>query len=182
MSSRDRARARRGSVPGRAPIEKGRRDGSGPWQATVPFGPAGRLLASTLCVLVCLPGPVLLFFAATVGEITAGERWGLAAGGVFTTLVGVFWAVVIGRWERSARRDAERLNEVGVTAVAEIVAIAPAIVGDDNGIALSLRISGPGVEPFDAVSECMADPSLVVGARLAAVVDPADNLFAIVPG
>lgn len=56
-------------------------------------------------------------------------------------------------------------------------------MGDnDSGVALSLRISGPGLEPFAAVSECREDPSLVVGARLAAVVDPADNLFAIVHG
>jgi hypothetical protein len=182
MSSSDRARVRRGYVPGRAEIDKGRRDESGAWQVSVPFGPVGRWMAYVLGAVICVPGPALLFFAVTVGGLATGERWGLMAGGVFITLVGLFWAVFIWRWERGARLDAERLNDVGVAAVAEIVAISPAIVGDHDGVALRLRISGPGVETFTTVSECREDPSLVVGARLAVVVDPADNLFAIVHG
>ncbi|MCG5466302.1 hypothetical protein AB0K35_14225 [Micromonospora sp. NPDC053740] len=79
-----------------------------------------------------------------------------------------------------SRRDASRLAAAGVAATAEIVAVANHLGGENPELELHLRISGPGFATFEADTIRATDPALVPGAVLAAVVDPADRLFAII--
>ncbi|WP_328374954.1 hypothetical protein [Micromonospora zamorensis] len=52
--------------------------------------------------------------------------------------------------------------------------------GEDPGLELHVRISGPGFATFEADTIRADDPALVPGTVLAVVVDPVDRLFAIV--
>jgi hypothetical protein len=182
MPAHVRPVVRRGSVPGRGVITLVGGGGQRrPRHATLPPGPAGQLLTYASELAMCLIGPFMLVAALFIADdLGAGERWGLAAGGVLGTGIGVASAVSVRRANSRSRRDTDRLNAIGVAATAEITAIAPATLGREPGVALTLRISGPGFEPFEVTSECRNHSSLRVGAQLAAVVDPADRLFAII--
>ncbi|MET8123325.1 hypothetical protein [Micromonospora sp. NPDC005189] len=129
---------------------------------------------------ICLPGPVLLVAAVTLDPPRPpADFWGLLAGGVLATFVGVGFGVFGWRVVNRSRRDARRLSAAGVAATAEILAVANHLGGEDPGLELHLRISGPGFATFEADTVRADDPTLVPGALLAAVVEPADRLFSI---
>lgn len=141
----------------------------------------GALLSRLLFLAICLPGPVLLAAAATLDPPrSSADFWGLLAGGVLSTVVGVGFGVFGWRLVGRSRRDARRLSAAGVAATAEILAMANYLGGEDPGLSLHLRVSGPGFATFEADTIRAVDPALVPGAVLAAVVDPADHLFAII--
>ncbi|KXK63899.1 hypothetical protein AWW66_00125 [Micromonospora rosaria] len=129
---------------------------------------------------ICLPGPVLLTVALTLDPpLPPAEFWGMLAGDVLITIVGVGFGVLGLRLVTRSRRDARRLATAGVAATAEILTVAHHLGGEDPGLELHLRISGPGFAPFGADTIRPDDPALVPGAILTAVVDPADRLFRI---
>ncbi|MEU1587844.1 hypothetical protein [Micromonospora sp. NPDC005710] len=154
---------------------------SAPREAEARIGPVGALLSRLLFLAICLPGPVLLAAAATLDPPrSSADFWGLLAGGVLSTVVGVGFGVFGWRLVGRSRRDARRLSAAGVAATAEILAMANYLGGEDPGLSLHLRVSGPGFATFEADTIRAVDPALVPGAVLAAVVDPADHLFAII--
>ncbi|WP_329233682.1 hypothetical protein [Streptomyces canus] len=51
--------------------------------------------------------------------------------------------------------------------------------GEQAGVIVGLRISGPGCPTFETTWKRSKHPALRVGLRLPAVVDPADHLFRI---
>jgi hypothetical protein len=153
---------------------------STPREAEARLGPIGAFLCRLVFLAVCLPGPVLFVAAGTLGPRPSPEDfWGLLAGGVLATLVGVGSGVFGLRLVARSRRDARRLSAAGVAATAEILTVAHHLGGEETGLDLRLRISGPGFATFEADTVRAADPALVPGAVLAVVVDPADRLFAI---
>ncbi|MET7668249.1 hypothetical protein [Micromonospora luteifusca] len=152
-----------------------------PREAEARVGPIGALLSRLMFLAICLPGPVLLATAVTLdAPRSPTDFWGLLAGGVLATIVGVGFGVFGWRLVARSRRDARRLTAAGVAATAEILAVANHLGGEDPGLELRLRISGPGFAMFEADTIRANDPALVPGALLAAVVDPANRLFAIV--
>ncbi|MBM7494865.1 hypothetical protein JOD64_006087 [Micromonospora luteifusca] len=152
-----------------------------PREAEARVGPIGALLSRLMFLAICLPGPVLLATAVTLGASRSPtDFWGLLAGGVLATIVGVGFGVFGWRLVARSRRDARRLTAAGVAATAEILAVANHLGGEDPGLELRLRISGPGFATFEADTIRADDPALVPGALLAVVVDPANRLFAIV--
>lgn len=129
---------------------------------------------------IFLPGPVLLAAAARLDPPrSATDFWGLVAGGVLATGVGVGFGVFGLRVVSRSRQDARRLSAAGVAATAEILAVANHLGGEDPGLELRLRISGPGFTTFEATTVRADDPALVPGAMLPAVVDPVDRIFRI---
>ncbi|PZG18128.1 hypothetical protein C1I95_14180 [Micromonospora craterilacus] len=153
---------------------------SAPREAETPLGPIGALLCRLAFLAICLPGPVLLAVAVTQDPPwSPTDFWGLLAGDVLMTIVGVGFGVFGLRLVTRSRRDARRLSTAGVAATAEILAVANHLGGEDPGLELHLRISGPGFATFEADTIRADDPALVPGALLAAVVDPVDRLFAI---
>ncbi|MEU7876097.1 hypothetical protein [Dactylosporangium sp. NPDC049140] len=153
---------------------------STPREAEAPIGPIGALLSRLMFLAICLPGPVLLAAAVTRDpERSPTDFWGLLAGGVFVTILGVGAGVFALRLVTRSRRDARRLAAAGVAATAEILTVANHPGGEDPGLQLRMRISGPGFATFEADTTRADDPALVPGAILAAVVDPADRLFSI---
>ncbi|RAO55071.1 hypothetical protein LUPAC06_04373 [Micromonospora saelicesensis] len=130
---------------------------------------------------ICLPGPVLLVTAVTLDPPrSSSDFWGPLVGGVLATAIGVGFGVFGWRVVGRSRGDARRLAAAGVAATAEILAVANHLDGENPGLELRLRISGPGFTPFEADTIRTDDPALVPGAVLAAVVDPADRLFLII--
>nr|BFE57899.1 hypothetical protein GCM10020063_024250 [Dactylosporangium thailandense] len=170
----------RGYVPGRSALIRSGGD-AGPRQANPPAGGFGRLMR-VLGAPLLLMGPFLVFAAAFLATSEpTGNRWIMAAAGVGVTVSCVRLHRFESRLDDQARRDQRRLETAGVPATAEITAVRPASLGEESGIELSLLISGPGFEPFASASQCKDDSALKVAARLNAVVDPADGLYAIVP-
>jgi hypothetical protein len=137
----------------------------------------GRALMHVWGVLACLPA-LAVWVAAFLVDQDSGTVLVAAA---VTTAFGVPLAVVL--WREAAQRklDTERLGRAGVPATAEIVSV-EVVAGDEHPdeARLRLRVSGPGVPPFEAAYRCLDRPSLLVGAQLDAVVDPSDNLFTLV--
>ncbi|MGY0230870.1 hypothetical protein [Longispora urticae] len=176
MAISDRGGRRR--VPGRGDVVVTPADPSMPRQAAVPMGTPARLFLYAAGAVISLIGPALLV-AAFAADLTTGERWPLAGGGVLAILIGVPCTALMWNHMRRAHRDSLRLAAAGVDAVAEIIMFSPAAIGDEDGVELVLWISGPGFG-FEALSLCRDHPSLVAGARLNAIVDPSDHLFAIV--
>jgi hypothetical protein len=145
---------------------------------TPPVHPIRRVLGGAVNGLLFLIAPAVVVVALMV-DMPASNRWIMGGAGVGITVYTAFFDRSIARANALARRRTQRLNEVGVPAAAEILASKAISLGENNGVALTLRVTGEGFEPFDAVYECEAHPSLRVGAELAAVVAPADRLYAI---
>jgi hypothetical protein len=153
---------------------------SAPRQAEARIGPIGALLCRLLFLAICLPGPVLLASAVPLDpRQSPADLWGMLAGDVLATIVGVGFGVFGWRLVTRSRADARRLAAAGVAATAEILTVANYLAGDDPGLELRLRISGPGFATFEADTIRAHDPALVPGSVLAAVVDPADRLFSV---
>ena len=130
------------------------------------------------CAVACW----LTVAGGTVMVFTVGMPWWA---GVLTELGLLLIMLPLGFaiWSDAAehKSDTERLLRAGRPAVAEITdveVVSPDGESPDVHV-LSLRISGDGVPPFEARYRCDLEPGNVVGARLYATVDPADNLFTL---
>ncbi|BCL17308.1 hypothetical protein [Micromonospora sagamiensis] len=169
----------RGHAPGRSALTLPGTEG--PRQANLPSGGSARLLLRVLEVPLLLLGPFMVCAAAFLAtDEPTTNRWIMAVAGVGVTASSVGLVRYEARLRDRARRDLRRLETVGVAATAEITAIRPTSLGEEEGIELSLLISGPGFAPFGSASQCKDHPALKVGARLNAVVDPSDGLYVIV--
>ncbi|QLQ38212.1 hypothetical protein [Micromonospora robiginosa] len=150
-----------------------------PREAETRIGPIGALLCRVMFLAICLPGPVLLVAAVSQSRsLSATDFWGLLAGGLLTTIVGVGFGVWGLRLVTRSRRDMRRLAATGVAATAEVLAVANHL-GEDPGLRLRLRISGVGFATFEVEAVRPDDPALVPGALLPVVVDPASRVFSL---
>ncbi|MEU0157186.1 hypothetical protein, partial [Micromonospora fulviviridis] len=67
---------------------------SAPREAEARIGPVGALLCRLAFLAICLPGPVLFAVAVTLDPLRSpADFWGLLAGGVLATIVGVGFGV-----------------------------------------------------------------------------------------
>ncbi|MEH1165299.1 hypothetical protein V6V47_07920 [Micromonospora sp. CPCC 205539] len=171
----------RGYAPGRSALTGAGTD-SGPRQVNLPSSGLLRGVLWFLGAPLLLIGPFLAYAAVFLATSeTTMNRWILGVAGVGVTISCVKLARRESRLHERAQRDLRRLEAAGVTATAEITAVRPISLGEESGTELTLLISGPGFEPFESTSRCKDDSALTVGARLNAVVDPTDRLYAIVP-
>ncbi|WP_433084033.1 hypothetical protein ACQP1P_06390 [Dactylosporangium sp. CA-052675] len=151
-----------------------------PREAETRIGPIGALLSRLAFLAICLPGPIVLIGALKSGPpLSPRDLWILLAGDLLVTVVGVGFGVFGWRLVTRSRRDARRLAAAGVDATAEILTVANHLGGEEPGLELRLRISGPGFATFEADTIRPDDPALRPGAALPAVVDPADRLFRV---
>lgn len=129
----------------------------------------GNRVAGVVCWVAALVLPAQTIF----GDL----HW---AWSLFSLLLLPFGLLI---WSQSgqAKKDTERLRQSGRPATAEILAAerdVPADGSADTSV-LTLRISGVDVPSFDATYRCNYEERFQVGARVPAVVDPADNLFTL---
>lgn len=153
---------------------------STPREAESRIGPIGAFLCRVCFLAICLPGPIMLAFTVAKGaDLSTKDFWGLLAGDVLTTIVGVGFGVFGFRIVNRSRRDARQLAAAGVAATAEILTVANHLGGEDPGLMLRVRVSGPGFAAFEADTTKPDDAALMPGVVLTAVVDPSDRLYVI---
>lgn len=151
-----------------------------------PMGRVHAVLANTVGAVLLAggaTGAVLFTVGAATGAETTVDAVVFGAVALFAALVG--W-VGLGTLihNRDVRAATRRLAATGVDAAAEVIAIGPEEVTPD-GLStqheLLLRLTGPGFAPFEARTTEPDDrfPGLVVGSRLAAVVDPVRREFSL---
>ncbi|MGK2868859.1 MAG: SHOCT domain-containing protein [Mycobacterium sp.] len=143
-----------------------------------------RYVKAQAWVLLCggLVGPIFLAVYFTAGQ-SGSMKWMFWAG-LLVTAVDVFAALAIaGLGARSQARTAA-LEAHGVLALAQIIGMAETNtrINDRPVVKLNLRISGPGIAPFDAEDRVIADVTrlaMLTTRRLAVLVDPATSQFEI---
>lgn len=77
------------------------------------------------------------------------------------------------------RAHTRRLDTVGIPATAEITELSRWDDGDDVGVTVDLRVSGPGFRTFETTWRRSHHGALRVGLRLTAVVDPHNGSFRV---
>jgi hypothetical protein len=154
-----------------SPVTEGRYVPDSPTVLGRRSGSVGTFFVYLALLFMALAGPAFVVIGEGLGSTAL-------AGGVtlFMTPLAVFFLHRLA----GGRRGERRVYAVGVPATAEIVAVAGTSVGDDLGVALTLRVSGDGFTPFVGGVSCLAEDDLRVGTILQALVDPTDNAFTIV--
>lgn len=145
-------------------------DGDGPRWTRISRAGRGEYEAAAV---MCLCGPVMLGFAVFTGADL------MFMGIVFTV---VFLPLGLGLWGHTAaeREHNRRLDAVGVPATAEITDLTDFDwSGEESGVEVGLRVSGPGFRTFETTWKRTHHPTLRVGLRLTAVVDPSGGLFRV---
>ncbi|MFJ9246851.1 hypothetical protein [Streptomyces sp. NPDC101776] len=123
--------------------------------------------------VMVLSGPVMLAFAVLAGAEL------MLIGVVFTV---VLVPVGLGLWFHTdaERGHNRRLDAVGIPATAEITDLTDFDWnGEESGVEVGLRVSGPGLRTFEATWRRGHHPGLRVGRGLAAEVDPAGGRFRV---
>lgn len=147
-------------------------DGRPQWYRVSRVGPVDAFALYGSAVVMCLCGPVML------GATVLADAGLTVMGIVFTA---VFVPVGLGLWAHTTteREHNRRLDAVGVPATAEITQLTDWDDGEEAGVVLGLRVSGPGFRTFEASWRRSADDALWVGLRLTAVVDPSGGRFRV---
>ncbi|MGK2882293.1 MAG: SHOCT domain-containing protein [Mycobacterium sp.] len=143
-----------------------------------------RYVKAQAWVLLCggLVGPIFLavYFATGQSDLMKWMFWV----GLLVTAIDVLAALAIaGLGARSQARTAA-LEAHGVLALAQIIGMAETNtrINDRPVVKLNLRISGPGIAPFDVEDRVIADVTrlaMLTTRRLAVLVDPATGQFEI---
>ncbi|MFJ8134429.1 hypothetical protein [Streptomyces sp. NPDC096013] len=151
-------------------------DGARPDPPLTLIDRVGRRDAASLYVTaatITLCGPVMLGFAV----LTDAEL--MVIGAVFTI---VFVPVGLGLWGNTVvgREHNRRLDAVGIPATAEITDLTDVDwSGEESGVEVGLRVSGPGLRTFETTWRRTHHPGLRVGRRLDAVVDLSGGRFRV---
>lgn len=154
------------------------KDGVTAQQATI--GGAGYRLGHRVAGTVCLLTAVGVAVSFLTGQVD-WPWWVSVPVGIIAVVVLVVVGLAIWFSADVAVAETERLRRAGRPATAQILALRMEDPQDGNAdyAVLTLRISGDGVPEFEADYRCDIQPEMQVGARLKAVVDPADNLFTL---
>ncbi|MER7922490.1 hypothetical protein ABTY96_05035 [Streptomyces sp. NPDC096057] len=151
-------------------------DGARPDPPLTLIDRVGRRDAASLYVTaatITLCGPVTLGFAV----LTDAEL--MVIGVVFTI---VFVPLGLGLWGNTVvgREHNRRLDAVGIPATAEITDLTDVDwSGEESGVEVGLRVSGPGLRTFETTWRRTHHPGLRVGRRLDAVVDLSGGRFRV---
>ncbi|MFJ5840328.1 hypothetical protein ACIQGO_26880 [Streptomyces shenzhenensis] len=142
------------------------------WTQVSRVGPWGAASAYGSAAVMCLCGPVML------GSAVLGAADLMVMGIVFTV---VFLPLGLAFWGNTTveRAHTRRLDAVGIPATAEITELSRWDDGDDVGVTVGLRVSGPGIATFETTWRRSYHAALRVGLRLSAVVDPHNGNFRV---
>ncbi|MEH0420652.1 hypothetical protein [Streptomyces sp. B21-083] len=144
-------------------------DGPGPRQVDR-VGPFEALILYSFGAMLGLCGPVLLAF-------TFFADLDFLLGSVLCTVFCTPLGLALWFNAQFEREDNRRLDAVGIAVTAEVSSLTDWDDGESTGVAVGLRISGPGVQPFETTWKHSSHPALRVGLLLRAVVDPARSMF-----
>lgn len=136
-------------------------------------GPRNAVFQYGSAALMCLCGPVMLGFAVLRGADL------MVMGVVFTV---VFLPLGLAFWGNTdvEREHNRRLDAVGIPATAEITDLTDfEWNGEESGVEVGLRVSGPGLRTFETTWRRTHHPGLRVGRRLKAAVDLSGGRFRV---
>ena len=120
-------------------------------------------------------GPAILLYAALGAANPTGT---MIVGVLVLATLTPYMGILLWSTAKERRRQRE-LDVGGVPAVAEIIAMGYAGIGDNSGVAFRLRLSGPGFDAFEAEVKCALERGFFVGAVFHALVEPRKGLFTI---
>lgn len=138
-------------------------------QASDPLGPGALILLGTV-IAGLLVVPVVLTVLLLTGSAAGADEW--MVGSVVCLLALIL--IVAGMW--TSRRDTRQLRTAGVPGRAAVISVEPL----DDGLAVILRVSVEGMEPFTARARASDTDNTRVGHVAAVSVDPAGKLFRII--
>lgn len=143
-----------------------------------------RYVKAQIMVLLCggLVGPIFLgvYFATGQNDLMKWMFWT----GLLVTAVDILVALGIAGYGARAKARSAHLEAHGVLALAQITGMAETNtrINDRPVVKLDLRISGPGINTFDAEDRVIADVTrlaMLTSRQLAVLVDPATGQFEI---
>lgn len=143
-----------------------------------------RYVKAQAMVLLCggLVGPIFLavYFATGQSDLMKWMFWT----GLLVTAIDVFVALALAAYGANAQAKSAALEAHGMLALAQILGMAETNtrINDRPVVKLNLRISGPGIAPFDAEDRVIADVTrlaMLTSRRLAVLVNPATGEFQI---
>jgi hypothetical protein len=139
-------------------------------------GSVWRLTMYVLCIVMVSSGPGFL----ALGLMLDASVWGFIVVAAVLSLVLIPLGIALWFDVRQTVRGMRRLHQRGVAGTAEILSVTPSNHDDRVRVELSLSISAPGVEPFEALHTRDSSEHLQVGTTLETRVDPAGCFYTVV--
>ncbi|MFB7252368.1 hypothetical protein [Microbacterium sp. NPDC056234] len=127
-------------------------------------------------VIGLLAGPAMMI---TLGAVGAFELPSLIGGVAIIIVVGGLGLATIVSTSRMQRR-VHRLEERGRLATAEVLDPRSVSLGEETGVEVTLRISGPGVPVFETTHRGTDGDIERLGSSFRVIVDPSDGAYMIV--
>lgn len=148
----------------------------GNFQQVIPKGPFARAIGYVGSVVLLLLGPALIVVVSAAGAFELPTLIGGIAILVISGGFGVLSMVSITRMQRRV----ERLARNGRPAAAEVIAARPASIGEETGVEVTVRVSGPDVPAFEMTHRSTDSRIAALGETFRVIVDPADGAYMIV--
>jgi hypothetical protein len=143
-----------------------------------------RYIKTQLMVLLCggLVGPIFLvvYFALGLGDILS---WMFYAG-LIVTVADVLIALALTGYGANSAAKSEELEQHGVLALAQIMGLGETgtRINDQPLVRVNLRISGPGIAPFDSQDRVIASVTRLgnlTARKVVVLVNPATQEYQI---
>ena len=148
----------------------------GNFQQVIPQGLVARVSSYIGAAVLLLLGPAMMIVVAAGGAFELPTLIGGIAILVTAGGFGILSAVSTMRM----RRRVLRLERTGRPATAEVVSSRSASLGEETGIEVTLRVSGPDVPPFELKHRSTENRIAALGSSFPVIVDPADGAYLIV--
>jgi hypothetical protein len=143
-----------------------------------------RYIKAQLMVLLCggLVGPIFLIVYFATGQDPL-MKWMFYAG-ILATAVDVLVALGLANFGSKKAAKKAFLEQQGVLALAQITGLTETgtRINDQPLVKVNLRISGPGLTPFDAQDRVLASVTrlpVITGRQMVVLVDPSTQEFQI---
>jgi hypothetical protein len=143
-----------------------------------------RYIKAQLMVLLCggLVGPIFLIVYFATGQDPL-MKWMFYAG-IFATAVDVLVALGLANYGSKSAAKKALLEQQGVLALAQITGLTETgtRINDQPLVKVNLRISAPGLTPFDAQDRVLASVTrlpVITGRQMVVLVDPTTQEFQI---
>lgn len=147
----------------------------GNFAQVIPKGAVARAMIFVGGVVLLLLGPAMMIVIAVAGAF----EWPTLVGGIAILLTaggyGVLSMVSAVRMQRRVRRLARN----GRPATAEVIASRTASIGEETGIEVTVRVSGPDVPSFEMTHRSTESRIAALGETFPVIVDPSDGAYRI---
>lgn len=148
----------------------------GNFQQVIPKGRAARVASYIGGAVLLLLGPAMMI---TVGAAGAFE-WPTLLGGIAILATAGGYGVLSTVSTVRMQRRVERLARNGRPAVAEVIGARPASIGEETGVEVTVRVSGPDVPPFEMKHRSTESRIAALGETFRLIVDPSDGAYMII--